>query len=912
MSASILVTNTPPTTDDNVPQPLLAIFQNYTHVACGQRYAPFSHQAQTFRLVAQDEEVFLVAGTAAGKTLAIAVPLFAKLQAGRIHKVLLMYPTIALMEDQGKVMQKLAEITGLEVGQIQGGMTRAQLIAALNKPVIMATPDAIHWFFHKNVKYNGLLIYALALVDEYVLDEAHIFNGLMLHNFEHLWRRIRHLAEMLQRSPRLHILTATPTDALRRLNNGARVTGKSKCWDVAVELRPCGRFDRSEAMVAAVNEALATGRRKVLVVCNSARMAHQLFEKYKGALAATLPTKHRLRFGKVRFGDLLRWFEQSGVEQGILDDLNAQFFREEDVSLSDLPSGSEVCLPLTDIVATVTQVLERQSWRVKRVLWERAQQPGETWESLLHNRPLPCAIIAALHSRLLGTSDLECQQAAVDEWLAGTLDNVGAIPEESIKCQAQGYDKLRQVLSARLDQPLAALVVNRLIHEMRADPVWTHLPPRSLSHRPIYLRWLDWMIREDQVELIRALVETGLESGALQADCRHIRLWKKTDVPVVVYSGSMAKHARAGLIDVFADLERTVLIATSAVEVGVDFIADTLITEECEGTGFLQRFGRVGRHGDGSQVLVLVSGDVAAQWHDLNGQSLSRDDFSARIQATFPERNYAATSSLVDAEHYLVNEQLGRIGTRLNTAPNLAVARPLAEKLRAAEVPVAFGLRSTLPQIALKDGITKDPFYVLRYVDDSDLRPADSPFEVARAKTWFTELIFQKTRFNVMVDLNTTLPASRAWFKIVNGEWRIAEARPGIGAVYARRLCVYYEQRGDWDPWLLGNCLLLHGDVYLQRTDLGLDYPTPEPVCDDEQNPLYLPAQNYLVLLGWDNADKAKTQLAESPIADWEELHYDLDGIAFNHALVLLERTAGACFAAYKEWMDYASRRLPK
>ena len=104
----------------------------------------------------------------------------------------------------------------------------------------------------------------------------------------------------------------------------------------------------------------------------------------------------------------------------------------------------------------------------------------------------------------------------------------------------------------------------------------------------------------------RTLVQTGLESGALKADCRHIGVWKETDVPVIVYSGSMAKRAREGLIEAFADLERAVLISTSAVEVGVDFAADTLITEECEGNSFLQRCGRVGRHGNDSRVIVLV------------------------------------------------------------------------------------------------------------------------------------------------------------------------------------------------------------------------------------------------------------------------------------------------------------------
>jgi superfamily II DNA/RNA helicase len=910
MPLTILVTNQPPDTDESVPQPLRELFQAYTQTRDKRIYPLFQHQAEVFRAIAQDEEAFLVAGTAAGKTLAIAVPLFHKLTTERIRKILLMYPTIALMEDQRKVMDRLAEITGLEVAQIQGGMSRSQLIAALNKPVILATPDAIYWFFRKNVKYSGLLIYGLALVDEFVLDEAHLFNGLMLRNFEHLWQRIQSLAAILGKTPRLHVLTATPTKALQPLNNATPIEGRSKCRDVAVEFRPCGRFDRSAAMVAALNEALAAGRRKVLVVCNSARMAHQLFEKYK-VNAAALPATHRLRFGKVELGDLLHWLEQSGVEPEVLDDLSARFFREEDVTLSDLPSGSEVRLPLADVVAGVTEVLERQSWRVKRALWERTQQPGETWESLLHNRPLPCAIIAALRDRLRAASDLERQQALVDEWLTDTLDGLGAVSVEQISCQARDFVGLQQALAVGLDKNLAGLVVRRLVHEIKVNPDWTNVPPRGLSHRPIYLRWLYWMVPKDQVERIRALVLAGLESGPLQADCRHIGLWKGTDVPVIVYSGSMAKHARAGLIDVFADLERAVLIATSAVEVGVDFIADTLITEESEGAGFLQRFGRVGRHGDGSQALVLVDGDVAAQWRDLDGHSLSRDDFSVRIQETFWQRNYAAASPLVDAGHYLVNEQLGRIGARLNSAPDLVAARPLAEQLRAAEIPVGFGLRSTLPQITIKDGVSKDPFYLLRYLDDKDLRPADSPFEVARAKTWFTELIFQKACFNVMVDLEATLQASRAWFWIANEQWKI-KAQPAIGANYRRRLKAHYAQRGGWTPWLPGNFLLLHGDVYLKRADRDVDYPKPEPVCDDEQNPLFIPSQNYLVFLEWGDADEAQTRLVASPIAGWEELYHDWDGMAFNNALVILEQTAGACFAAYKEWMDYVGRCLPK
>ena len=162
------VTNTAPkqVEDHEVDTHLLSVFRAYLGDSTAK---PFVHQAKVFDAVLNDQQVRLIAGTAAGKTLAIAVPLFGKLRSGRIRKVLLMYPTIALLEDQRKVMDTLAEFTGLEVGQLQGGMSRSRLIAALNKPVILATPDVVYWFFRKNVKYSGLLIYGLALVDEFVL-----------------------------------------------------------------------------------------------------------------------------------------------------------------------------------------------------------------------------------------------------------------------------------------------------------------------------------------------------------------------------------------------------------------------------------------------------------------------------------------------------------------------------------------------------------------------------------------------------------------------------------------------------------------------------------------------------------------------------------------------------------------------
>src|SRR5688572_27531568 len=68
------------------------------------RAEPLSHQAEAFSKVLGGEAVRLVAGTASGKTLSVALPLFEKLERGEVRKLIFLYPTLALMEDQRRVM----------------------------------------------------------------------------------------------------------------------------------------------------------------------------------------------------------------------------------------------------------------------------------------------------------------------------------------------------------------------------------------------------------------------------------------------------------------------------------------------------------------------------------------------------------------------------------------------------------------------------------------------------------------------------------------------------------------------------------------------------------------------------------------------------------------------------------------
>ena len=100
----ILVTNIPPEINSDVDIPELQLFRAYV----GDNNAlPYFHQSLAFKQIRKGENVTLVAGTAAGKTLAVAVPLLIKLKSDRIKKVMFLYPTIALLEDQQQVIQRL-------------------------------------------------------------------------------------------------------------------------------------------------------------------------------------------------------------------------------------------------------------------------------------------------------------------------------------------------------------------------------------------------------------------------------------------------------------------------------------------------------------------------------------------------------------------------------------------------------------------------------------------------------------------------------------------------------------------------------------------------------------------------------------------------------------------------------------
>jgi DEAD/DEAH box helicase domain-containing protein len=872
--------------------------------------------------------------------------LFYKLATGRIRRVLLMYPTIALMNDQRRVMDPLAALTNQEVGHIQGGMKRTALIAALNKPVIVATPDAIYWFFRKSVKYSSLLIYGLSLVDEFVLDEGHLFNGLMLRNVQHLKSRIVTLSETIGRSPRWHVLTATPTQALRDLASQAhQVTGRSKCGNVGVTfLPPEEPRERSGKLAQAVNEALASDARKVLLVLNSAAAAHRLFEDIRGE-QPTLPVDLQRRFGRMPWGALQRWMSDEGIAAETISAIVAWINQSDFYTLADLRAGDRVSIATDVLMERSINFLQKIARKIKDAAYTAGREvtgsgflrqvtqrlAGQEARALWHEvqGELPPDADPAAITEAIGTYLMEVSDALAEAWSEATLTvtapNLSAL---ATSLKATG-------LPARVAEGLSRYLRYSVeLEEEQARRI--RKSPTALNKRPVALRWLEekWLIEDAaQRQALARRLEAALEDGTLEVETRHISIWGESGVPAVIYTGQMSRRDREGLIEAFDEMERAVLVSTPAVEVGVDFKADLLITEECDGNGFLQRFGRVGRTGTGrAEVQVLLrEGETWARLQRRHQAQMTRQDFSQMIidpdaptdpgRSLFPDRTYAAASVYQDATHWLINRQMGRIGQRLNAAmfadPEVSA---LARQMEEADVPFAYGLRGTLPGVSLLGGGGGSPFYVLSKVPNEELAPSSSPFEMAQAQMGYTRFLYTKGRWNIVVDWARTLTASRALFYWLEGRWRLATGY-GVAEVFFRALDFIDDYfRGDavamreqvagvQNPHIqemlrLGDALALHGtpqsrfilgqgDVFLERVER--EGRVCKQVQDRLGNPLVLSDQLWLYLGG--DPDEARKRLRVRGLDDLSEVHYP-DREA--EALVLLDEVAGGCFTIYE------------
>jgi DEAD/DEAH box helicase domain-containing protein len=517
----------------------------------------------------------------------------------------------------------------------------------------------------------------------------------------------------------------------------------------------------------------------------------------------------------------------------------------------------------------------------------------------------------------------------VGDWLEADWGRLGSEPgyvelKEPSAAAFQGilreFNSMTELLSGELSKYLS----RNLSLTVQAISNLEELGLTPYARQRISIRRLLGWVNDDKIKevwatyLLRDVKKEHGAVGLLRDD--------PNGAVVILYSGSMARYAREGLIELFQALERpAILIATSAVEVGVDFAADALITEECPASGFLQRFGRVGRRpGLQSLVHVLVS-EVAYREleQQLNNRvDISREEFSnllsTELKEGFQERKYLDISRYAEAAQRMITRQLGQVGEVYLTRNPALDLDELASNLNRYDIDPAYGLRGTLPGVSLADsGVSKDPFYILSYVTNDDLEPPSNPFEVAQIRRYFNELIYKSWQRSIIIDMKRTLEGNRVIILPENKIVSVSERGESPAYTFLRRReikvvksslppkiqLVLLEREYELPPNTLKtpNLILGYGDVYLTSEDKETQVIMPVETYDRKR--LRLPDQWYLILLGCDE-EQAKYYLQLANVGDFDsEVYYDFEGVktaANDIGVILLDRQAGAVWELWR------------
>lgn len=185
--------------------------------------ALYCHQADAIAASLRGEDVIVVAGPAAGKTMCYNLPVMDLLLHSSRARALYLFPTKALAQDQLAAWEKLADGV-LDPGTAAtydgdtptGSRSRARREAR----VLITNPDMLHLGILPHHTGWHELFSDLKYV---VLDEMHAYRGLLGGHVANVLRRMRRVCELYGSRPQFVLCSATianPTEFASRLIGG--------------------------------------------------------------------------------------------------------------------------------------------------------------------------------------------------------------------------------------------------------------------------------------------------------------------------------------------------------------------------------------------------------------------------------------------------------------------------------------------------------------------------------------------------------------------------------------------------------------------------------------------------------------------------------------------------------------------
>jgi DEAD/DEAH box helicase domain-containing protein len=210
------LTEIPPSEARTVPLPELHPKLDAALRARGVE-ALFTHQAASLAAARRGEHVVVATGTASGKTLAFNLPVLDALAADPKLRVLYLYPTKALAQDQAR---SLAELRVPRVkAAIYDGDTEHEHRWQIRKwaNAILTNPDMLHVGV---LPHHDRWADVLANLRYVVVDEAHVYRGVFGSHVGNVLRRLRRAARIYGAEPQFLLASATianPGDLARSL-----------------------------------------------------------------------------------------------------------------------------------------------------------------------------------------------------------------------------------------------------------------------------------------------------------------------------------------------------------------------------------------------------------------------------------------------------------------------------------------------------------------------------------------------------------------------------------------------------------------------------------------------------------------------------------------------------------------------
>ncbi|MHB1455540.1 MAG: DEAD/DEAH box helicase [Armatimonadota bacterium] len=170
----------------------------------------YTHQAQAVDLIHSDCNPLIVTGTASGKSICYLIPIIEMLHEDKDKRMLLLFPTKALCQDQFRSFSEALEASGVK-GVFCGVFdsdTPAETRRRLRDhgSVIFTNPDMLHSAL---MSQHGRWADFLSRLKLIVIDEMHTYNGVFGSNMANLFRRFARILGHYGAGPNFIACSAT-------------------------------------------------------------------------------------------------------------------------------------------------------------------------------------------------------------------------------------------------------------------------------------------------------------------------------------------------------------------------------------------------------------------------------------------------------------------------------------------------------------------------------------------------------------------------------------------------------------------------------------------------------------------------------------------------------------------------------